>query len=107
MSDQERDPVAVDDRRRRIVRRVFLVGPVLGIVGAAALGVAGLDGRAGFASVLVLTGFGAVSGALVGIGTAIVDEARGHPVSRGRLVQIGLLVALALFTMIALAALSD
>jgi hypothetical protein len=86
-------PVTDHDRRRlRVSWRVLLAGVVLGVVGAATLGLLGFDGRAGFAAVVLGSSFGCVAAGLTTAGFAIVDEARRAPVATRRLV-----VALGLF----------
>ena len=75
-----------DRRRLRITWRIVLGGVIVGIVGAAALAGLGLDGRVGFAAVVLGSAAGCVIAALASAILAIVDEARREPVARSRLV---------------------
>jgi len=89
----DRHTVTDHDRRRlRVTWRVLLVGPVLGVLAALALGLLRAGGVAGLAAFLVLAAAGSVAAALVTAGFAIVDEYRRVPVARRRT-----LTALALF----------
>jgi drug/metabolite transporter (DMT)-like permease len=86
-------PVTDHDRRRfRVTWRILAAGIGLGVVGAAAMGLSGFDGRVGFATVMLGGALGCVAAALTTAGYAIVDEARNAPVATRRLV-----VAVALF----------
>lgn len=75
---------AHDLQRRRTMRRVFLTCAGVGVISAGALALAGFDGRAGFASLVLFMAFGSIVAALVGVAFAIVDEARRQRVSRRR-----------------------
>jgi hypothetical protein len=87
------EPVTDLDRRRlRVAWRVLLGGVLLGVAGATALALLGLDGRVGFAAVSLGTALGCVAAGLATVGLAIVDEARRDPVATRRIV-----VAVALF----------
>lgn len=86
------EPVTDLDRRRlRVTWRVLLGGVILGVAGAAALALLGLDGRVGFAAVALGASLGCVAAGLTTVGFAIVDEARRAPVATRR---IGVAVAL-------------
>jgi hypothetical protein len=85
---------AHDRRRSAVVRRLFAGGVGLGVVGAAWSALAGGTGSAGFALLVLGAAFGAVLAALVGGILAIVDEVRGAPVARRRvLVTLGFFFA--------------
>jgi hypothetical protein len=77
---------AHDRRRSAIGWRLFAGGVGLGVVGGAWSGLAGGSGRAGFALLVLGAAFGAVLAALVGGILAVVDEVRGAPVGRRRVV---------------------
>lgn len=82
---EDRRTLSDHDRARlRITYRLLLLGPTLGVVAAAALGLSGAGGAVGLAILLVLTAAGCVVTALVTAALAIVDEARRVPVSRRR-----------------------
>ncbi len=85
-------PVTEHDRRRlRVTWFVAVGGLALGVLGAVALGLLGLDGRVGFAAVSLGTALGCVAAGLVTAILAIVDEARRIPVATRRvLVTLGL-----------------
>jgi hypothetical protein len=83
---------AHDRRRLAVGWRLLAGGVALGVVGAAWTGLAGASGTVGFALLVLGTALGAVLAALVGGVLAVVDEVRGAPVARRRLV-----VTLALF----------
>ncbi|MEX0868959.1 MAG: hypothetical protein WD011_04730, partial [Nitriliruptoraceae bacterium] len=87
--------------------RVFLAGPALGILSAAVLAVLGFDGRAGVASLVVFTALGAIAAALTGVVTAIIDESRRVTVSRRRVVQVGIHLAVTVWCVLALMALNS
>ncbi len=96
----------LEHRRRRATRRVFLTGPALGLMGAAGLGIAGFPGRAGFASLLVMTAFGGMAAGLTGMIVAVVDEVRREAVSWRRGVEALAYFAVAGLCLFALGALS-
>ena len=83
---------AHDRRRLTVGWRLLATGIGLGAVGAAWSGLAGASGTVGFALLVLGTALGAVLAALVGGILAVVDEFRGAPVARRRLV-----VTIALF----------
>lgn len=85
-------PVTDHDRRRlRLTWRIVLGGVVVGVLGAAILAGLGLDGRVGFAAVVLGTAGGCVVAALATALLAIVDEARREPVATRRLlITLGL-----------------
>jgi hypothetical protein len=87
--------VTAHDRRRLTLGwRLLATGVVLGAVAAAWTGLSGASGTVGFALVLLGTAFGAVLAALVGGILAVVDEVRGAPVARRRVVvTVGLFLA--------------
>lgn len=97
---------ALERRRRRLVRRIFLTGPPLGVVAAIALGLGGLGGQAGFVAVLLLTAASSMVALLVGAVLAVVDEARDRPASRGRLLALLGLLAIPVVTLVLLGVLS-
>ncbi len=82
-------------RRRRLVWRLLLVGPALGVLVTVGLSLIGLDGRAGFSTLVLFTTFGAVVAAIVGGVLAVVDEARRESLPRARIVQVVVLLGLA------------
>jgi hypothetical protein len=82
----------LDRRRLTLGWRLLGLGVGLGVVAAAWSGVAGASGTVGFVLVVLGTAFGAVLAALVGGILAVVDEVRGPPVARRRLI-----VTIALF----------
>lgn len=88
-------PVTEHDRRRlRVTWRVLGAGVAVGVVGAILLGLLGLDGRVGFATVVLGSALGCVAAGLTTAIVAIIDEARRKPVATRR---IG--VTLALFAL--------
>lgn len=91
-------PVTNHDRRRlRVTWAVVGGGLLLGIIGAASLAMLGLDGRAGFAAVVLGAALGCVVAALVTVVLAILDELRRIPVATRRVVvALGLFAAAAL-----------
>jgi hypothetical protein len=93
---EPRSPTVTAHDRRRLTLgwRLLALGVVLGVVLAAWTGFAGASGTVGFALLLLGTAFGAVLAALVGGILAVVDEVRGVPVARRRLVvTVGLFLA--------------
>lgn len=92
--------------RRRAVLRVFLAGPAVGLLGAIVLGIAGFPGRAGFASLLVMTAFGGMAAGLTAMIVAIIDEWRRAPVSWRRGIEALAYFAVAGLCLFALSALS-
>jgi hypothetical protein len=80
--------------RRRTTRNVALAGPVLGVLGAGAIAAIGGSGAAGLAVLLLLSAVGLAAAGIVTLWLALVDEHRGRPAPRRRiLVGLGLLVA--------------
>jgi hypothetical protein len=73
-----------DRRRLRATYRTALGGLVLGILGAAAVGLLGAPGQAGAAVLFVLAAAGCMAAALVTAVLAMVDEYRRRPVGRPR-----------------------
>ena len=85
-------PITDHDRRRlRVTWRVLGAGVGIGVVGAILLGLLGLDGRAGFATVALGSALGCVAAGLTTAIIAIVDEARRQPVATRR---VGITLAL-------------
>ncbi len=83
-----------DRQRMRVTWRVLGIGVAIGVVGAILLGLLGLDGRAGFATVALGSALGCVAAGLTTAVVAIIDEARRQPVATRR---VG--VTLALFVL--------
>ncbi|MEX2328838.1 MAG: hypothetical protein WD575_03835 [Nitriliruptoraceae bacterium] len=96
----------VHARRRRLVWRLFLAGPAVGVVVTAGLAFAGSDGRFGFTSLVLFTTFGAVVAAVVAGVLAIVDEARRETLPRDRIAQVLGLLVLAVSGLVVLFALA-
>lgn len=94
MSEDTDDPVEVDAARRRrmgtIVGRVAAVGALLAVLS----GVAGAEGRASLAVLLLVTAVGSALAALYGLVSSVLDEYRGAPVTSRRIVMmVGLFLA--------------
>lgn len=89
-------------RRRRVVWRVLLAGPALGVVVTVVLALAGFDGRTGFASLVLFTTFGAVVAAIIAGVLAIVDESRQDALPRARIAQVVGLLAIAVLGLLVL-----
>lgn len=86
------------DPRLRTVAVIVAVGVGLAIVGAVGVGALGGDGRTGAAVLLLVLSLGMASGAVVALGSAVLDEYRDRPVSAPRIVVgIVLFVAAAAF----------
>lgn len=104
-------PLTDHDRRRlRVTWRIVGGGVVLGAGGAVILALLGLDGRVGFASVVLGAALGCVLSGLTTAILAIKDEARREPVATRRLlITLGLfaLGAMLLTTVAALAAVNE
>lgn len=97
MTDRDRPPdrrtVTDHDRGRlRVTRRVWLLGPVVGLIVVAVLVPLGIGGAGGLAVLLVCTAGSSILAAFVTAVQAMVDEYRYVPVARRRT-----LTALALF----------
>lgn len=89
----DRRTVTDHDRRRlRVTRRVWLAGPVVGVLALAVLVPLGIGGAGGLAVLLVLTAASSILAAFVTAVQAMVDEYRYVPVARRRT-----LLAVALF----------
>lgn len=73
-----------DRQRLRATYRTALGGLVLGVLGAAAVGLLGAPGGAGAAVLLLLSAAGCLAAALVTAVLAMVDEYRHLPVGRPR-----------------------
>ncbi|MCC5948692.1 MAG: hypothetical protein JJT89_09575 [Nitriliruptoraceae bacterium] len=73
-----------DRARLRASLWIALAGPVLGLVGAVAIGLLGASGAAGVAVVLVCSAAASVSAALHIAVRCMVDEYRHQPVGRPR-----------------------
>ncbi|MFA9428713.1 hypothetical protein [Egicoccus sp. AB-alg2] len=87
------DPGAHDRGRLRAGRRLVVVGGVLGVLGAAALGLLGAPGGSGLVAVLLGLVVGCVLAAIHLAVFSLVDEARRRPVSLRRpLWALGLFV---------------
>jgi hypothetical protein len=85
---------AHDRRRLTVGWRLLAGGVMLGVVAAAAAGLSGASGAAGFALVVLGASLGSVLAALVSAVLAVLDELRGAPLARRRLVVIvGLFLA--------------
>jgi hypothetical protein len=96
MDDDAGSPtLTAHDRRRLAVGWWLLAGGVaLGVVAAAASGLAGASGTVGFALVVLGASLGSVLAALVSAVLAVLDELRGAPLARRRLVvTVGLFLA--------------
>lgn len=86
-----------DERRTRLAWRVAGFGTLLlggGMTAVAAA--AGAGGRAGLRFLLLGAILACSIGALVAVGTGVLDAARGQPVGRGRVVAAVVLGGLAL-----------
>ena len=78
-------PLTDHDRARlRATWRTAAVGPLLGIVGAIAVGIAGGSGAAGLAVLLLLASVGAMAAAMLTAVHVLADEYRHRPVARRR-----------------------
>lgn len=91
------------DPRLRTVAVVVGVGVGAAILGAAIVGMLGGDGRAGAAVLLLVLSLALASGAIVALGTAVVDEYRRRPVGRPRVV-VGVVLFLAAAAFMAMTA---
>lgn len=98
-ADREEDP---DPTALRRARWLLLAGVGLGLAGAVATGLLGASGDVGLLLVLVGTAFGSALSAVWLLGSALVDEFRGRPVSRRRPLWGGIAFATAGLTMITL-----
>lgn len=87
------------DRRLRTVAIVVAVGVGSAILGAAAVGTLGGDGRAGAAVLLLVLSLAFGAGAVVALGSAVVDEYRRRPVPGVRIVVGVVLFLVAAATM--------
>ena len=97
MSDDDRTTADGRDRHRlRTIRRTTGLG-ILGALGLALVaGAAGATGQAGAAIFLLLSATSCAVGAAYGVLTAVRDDLRDEPVSRGRVAWVvGLFVAAA------------
>lgn len=84
-------PTDHDRRRLRVTWWVLLGGVALGVIGAGALAALGLDGRVGFAAVVLGCALGCVGAGLTTAVMAIVDEAQRRPVATRRVgITLGL-----------------
>ncbi|MBY5161648.1 hypothetical protein [Salsipaludibacter albus] len=103
-SEQDRDPASgrVPDRRLRLVAIVLAVGLGLAVVGAVVTGMSGGSGAVAAVVLLLVLGTTFAIGALLALGTAVVDEFRGRTVSRGRVV-VGLVLFVATVVVMAMA----
>lgn len=96
--DRGDDAIDRRDPRLRTVAVILAVGLGLAVLGAVGVGVGGGTGRAGAAVLLLVLALSLAAGALVALGTALVDEFRGRPVGRARIVVgIVLFIATAAF----------
>jgi MFS family permease len=87
-------PLTEHDRRRlALTWRVVIAGVVLGALGAVWVGLAGAPGAAGFAMLVIGAALGSGAAALLGAVLAVVDELRGAPVARRRMIVSGVLFA--------------
>ncbi len=97
MTSGDRDP-----RLRGLA--VFLgVGFGIAVLAAAGLGLAGADGRAGAAGLLLVLSLVVAGGAVWALGTAVVDEYRERPVGRARVV-VGIVLFIAAAALMAMTA---
>ena len=79
----------IDALRRRRLVRIPLWAAGIGVVLAVLSGALGAEGRASVAILLLVLASGFAVAALYGVMTAILDDMRGHTVSRVRLVFVG------------------
>ena len=83
-----------DRARLRTTWRTTAAGPILGVLGAAAVGFLGAPGAAGLQVLLLLSATGCAVGAIVTGLFALIDEYRDRPVARRRpLTAVGLFAA--------------
>ncbi|HSK23061.1 MAG TPA: hypothetical protein VK906_07795 [Egicoccus sp.] len=97
------EPPSGDHDRTRLssARRLIAVGAVLGVVGAAALGLAGAPGGSGLIAVLLGLALGCVLAAIHLAAFSLIDEARRRPVAvRRPLWAVGLFVAAGLLLVV-------
>jgi len=96
-------PSSADHDRARLVsaRRLILVGAVLGVVGAVALGLAGAPGGSGLMALLLGLALGCVLAAIHLAAFSLLDEARRRPVALRRpLWAVGLFVTAGLLLLL-------
>ena len=94
--DERTTPDGLDGQRLRAIRRTAGIGTLLALVVAMAAGAAGATGQAGAAIFLLLSAASCAVGATYGVVTAVRDDLRDDPVSRGRVLWVvGLFMAAA------------
>jgi len=92
---------AHDRMRLKQMHRFAKTGVVLAVIATGATALLGASGAAGAAVFFLLTAFGCVLAALVGLGFAIADEIRRLPVALRRIVFAVLYFAAAAASMVA------
>lgn len=107
-SPQPRDagsdrPAARRDPRLRTVGRVVGIGVGVAVAGAAVVGIAGGGGRVSAAVLLLVLALSLACGAMVALGSAVVDEYRDRPVGHARIV-VGIVLFLAAAAFMAMTA---
>ncbi len=83
------EPDGIDALRRRRLVRIPLWSAGIGVGLAIVSGVLGSEGRASVAILMLVLASGLALAALYGVMTAILDDMRGHEVSRARLLFVG------------------
>lgn len=82
------EPLPLDQRRRRTLLRIVLVGVAVAVGLGVLAGVAGASGAAGAAIVMLLSSATCAVAAAWGVVAAVLDDLRDEHVSRGRIVWV-------------------
>ncbi len=106
MTPEEPAPERRRDPRLRLVGLLVGAGVALAVLAAALAGATGNSGAVAAVVLLLVLGASFAVASLVALGSAVVDEFRGRPVGRARVV-VGLVLFVATVVVMAMAGLAD